>query len=415
MVESIVDAQDAHRVESVRRHSSEKSGYEKNIPLFYVIQFLSGLHFITGVLLPFFMEWGGIRFSQVMILQAIFLGMAFLMEIPTGTIADYLGRKQSMFLGFFVTMFGALTYSSFPRFWVFIIAESLWATGAALLSGADSAFLYDTLKELDREKDSKKVFGRTRSTSLVGILVAAPLGSVIAANLGLRYTMMLMSIPMGASALLCLFLKEPKMHNEEKKQKYFDIIKKGLNHIQHNKVVKVLAADLLVAGLIAYFVIWTNQQRLMDIGVPSTDLGFINMIWLAVEILVSNSFVVLEKVLKSKKAVVFLSSFVTGMGFILMAVTSNVSIVVIGIVFAAGFGLGRWILLINYLNKHIPSEQRAMIISTIVMFKQLGNVILNPIVGYLVEWNLPIILLILGGMMTLWSFLSPVREKHLID
>ena len=179
--------------------------------------------------------------------------------------------------------------------------------------------------------------------------------------------------------------------------------------------MKILAADLLVGGLVSYFVIWTYQQRLLDVGVLSTNLGYINMIWLAVEILIANSFLVLEKVLKSKRAVVFLSSFATGVGFFVMALTSNVSLVVVGIIFAAGFGLGRYVLLMNYINKHIPSEQRAMIISTIVMFKQLGHVILNPIVGRLIEWNLVIVLIILGGIMIAWSFLSPVREKHLWD
>ena len=415
MVESIVDAQDGHQVELVRQKTSEKTGYERNIPLNYVIEFLAGLHFITGVLLPFFLEWGQIRFSQVMILQAMFIGMTFLLEIPTGTIADYLGRKQSIVMGFFVTVFGALIYSSYPAFWVFAIAECLWATGSALLSGAHGAMVYDSLIELGREKESKKIMGRTRSISLMGILVAAPIGSVIAKNLGLRYTMMMMAIPMGTAAVLSLFLKEPKIHSDGERQKYFEIIKNGFNHIRHNREVQILTADLVVAGVLSYFVIWTNQQRLMNIGIPSTHLGYINMIWLAVEILISNSFVALEKVFKSKKAVVFLTSFVTGIGFILMAVTTNISIVVIGVMFAAGFGLGRFILLVNYLNKHIPSKQRAMIMSTILMFKQLAHVILNPVVGYLVEWNIVVTLLILGGLMIVWSFLSPVREKHLID
>jgi MFS family permease len=413
MVESL--AEDTQHLESMDHQNKQKAGYERNIPLYYIIQFFAGLHFFSGVLVPFFTEWGGISMFQALCIQAWFLGCVFLLEIPTGTIADYMGRKQSMTLGFLATMVGALVYSSYPAFWVFMIGESIWAVGASLMSGAQEAFLYDSLKEMNREDESKKLFGRTRSVGLAGILVAAPLGSVIASTLGLRFTMLLMVVPMGISVVLCLFLKEPKMHNIDKKQKYFEIIKKGFNHIRYNKVVKVLAVDLLVGGLVSYFVIWTYQQRLLDIGVNSAHLGYINMVWLAVEILISNSFVVLEKVLKSKKAVVFLSSFATGLGFLIMALTSNVSLVVVGIMLAAGFGLGRWILLINYINKHIPSEQRAMIISAIVMFKQLGHVILNPIVGYLVEWNLVIIQVILGGIMIAWSFLSPVREKHLLD
>ena len=72
------------------------------------------------------------------------------------------------------------------------------------------------------------------------------------------------------------------------------------------------------------------------------------MIWLAVEILIANSFVTMVKVLKSKKAVVFLTSFATGVGFVIMAVTPNISVVVVGVMLAAGFGLGRYVLLLNY-------------------------------------------------------------------
>ena len=39
-----------------------------NIRKIYAYKFLLGLHFIGGVLIPFFMDWGGIRFWQVMVL-----------------------------------------------------------------------------------------------------------------------------------------------------------------------------------------------------------------------------------------------------------------------------------------------------------------------------------------------------------
>ena len=183
MVESLVE--DAHQLDMVEHSEKGKTGYEKNIPLYYIIQFFAGLHFFSGVLVPFFTEWGGISMFQALLIQAWFLGCVFLLEIPTGTIADYLGRKQSMALGFLATMVGALVYSSYPAFWVFMIGESIWAVGVSLMSGAQEAFLYDSLKEMDREEESKKLFGRTRSVGLVGILVAAPLGSVIAMYTGI--------------------------------------------------------------------------------------------------------------------------------------------------------------------------------------------------------------------------------------
>ena len=104
LVESIAqDAEDAHHIQMVEHQENQKTGYERNIPLYYMIQFFAGLHFISGVLVPFFTEWGGISMFQALSIQAWFLGCVFLFEIPAGTIADFLGRKQSMALGFFAT------------------------------------------------------------------------------------------------------------------------------------------------------------------------------------------------------------------------------------------------------------------------------------------------------------------------
>ena len=65
-------------------------------------------HFITfyelvmfqfeSVLVLFFTEWGGITLQQALILQSWFMGWMFLLEIPTGTVADYFGRKISLVL-----------------------------------------------------------------------------------------------------------------------------------------------------------------------------------------------------------------------------------------------------------------------------------------------------------------------------
>ncbi|MFA6654199.1 MAG: MFS transporter, partial [Candidatus Delongbacteria bacterium] len=70
--------------------------FESNIPKAYTYDFLKNFMLFSGVLVPFFTQWGGIKFSQIMILQAVFtLGM-FLFEIPTGVVADRYGRKTSL-------------------------------------------------------------------------------------------------------------------------------------------------------------------------------------------------------------------------------------------------------------------------------------------------------------------------------
>ena len=176
----------------------------------YIFQFLIGLHFVAGVLVPFFLNWGKISFTQITILQAFFLFSIFILEIPTGTISDYFGRKTSLILATLVTCIGALIYSSFPNFYLFFLAEFMWALGSTLLSGADQALVYDSLKQENNEKESKKIFGKFNSFKLIGIMIAAPLGSIIATKIGLRYTVMFMAVPYFFAFIIACFFTEPK-------------------------------------------------------------------------------------------------------------------------------------------------------------------------------------------------------------
>lgn len=171
------------------------SNFERNIWKICIFKFFISLHFIGGVIVPFFTDWGKISFTQVMILQSWFMLWILLLEIPTGVVADYFCRKHSLVLAAIVNSIAALVYASMPNFYIFLLGEVLWAMSEALLSGAFEAFVYDFLKILDEEKISKKVFGRVESFGLAGFMVGAPIGSVIAAQFGLRAPMLLLVIP----------------------------------------------------------------------------------------------------------------------------------------------------------------------------------------------------------------------------
>jgi hypothetical protein len=67
------------------------------------------------------------------------------------------------------------------------------------------------------------------------------------------------------------------------------------------------------------------------------------------------------------------------------------------------------------MNKHIPTSERATVISTISMFQRLSIVILNPLIGLSVQyWSLNYTLIILGAIALFFTFISRIREKHLI-
>jgi predicted MFS family arabinose efflux permease len=250
-----------------------RNSAHSNIPKIYAFKFLVNLHFIGGVLVPFFTDWGGIRFSQVMILQSFFVFSVFLLEVPTGAVADYLGRKVSLFLAALFNAIAVLVYASRPDFAVFLCGEFLWALGFALMSGADEAFVYDSLKQMNEESRSKEVFGRFRSFELSALMVAAPIGSAIAAFIGLRYTMLFMSVPLSLAFLLALTFEEPATVERRGSQGYLATLMGGVRYFRQHRTLRILAFDGISIGSLAFLMIWIYQPLLKELNVPLVYFG----------------------------------------------------------------------------------------------------------------------------------------------
>jgi len=389
--------------------------YKANIRKIYVFKFFVSLHFIGGVLVPFFTDWGGINFTQVMILQSWFMLWIFLLEIPTGTVADYLGRKQSLILASGVNLIAALVYASIPNFYIFLLGEFLWAMSVALLSGAEEAFIYDTLKKIGESKKSKKIFARIESFGLAGIMAAAPIGSIIASQFGLRAPMLLLVIPFSIALLIALSFKEPKIIRNLKSERYINILKDGLKFFYKNKILKILAIDMVFIGSIAYFMIWLYQPMLKQANINIAYFGIVHAAFVASQILIMNNYERLEKIFGSKKRLIFLSAAITGVMFIIGGLTTSIPIILLVVIIGGGFGLSRRPLFVSYINKYIPSTKRATVLSTISMYRRFALVFVNPAVGLLVDWSLNYTLIILGVAALIFSFISKVEEEHLID
>lgn len=345
------------------------------------------------------------------ILQSWFMFWLFVLEVPTGAIADYIGRKHSIALGALIVTFGALVYGSFPSFKVFLIGEFLFALSGALISGADQALLYDSLKEAGREKESKKIFGLADAFRLLGVFISAPIGSLIAAKIGINATMQLSAIPFLLAAIIGWSIKEPRIQpKQSESRRYLEIVKKGLSFLKNHSLVKLYAFDAIAVASIAYFIIWYYQPLLEKVGMPIIYFGLFHSVLTLSEIIISANFTNLERIFDSYKNLARVSSLITAFSLILVAIRPNLLTIIILIVLGGGFGLTRMTLMSSHVNKYIPSEQRATILSSISMFRRLSLTILNPVVGFLANKSLGAALFVLGLASFSIFLFSPVNK-----
>ena len=389
--------------------------YKSNIWKMYVFKFLSHFFLISGILVPFFTDWGGISFMQIMILQSIFVFSVFILEVPTGAVADYLGRKTSLILGAFSVGIAALVYSTYPNFWIFVLGEVLWALGVALMSGADQALIYDSLKKIKQEKISKKIFARFNSFEMAGIMIATAIGSVIAHYYGLRYSMMLIIFPLSLAFLIALSFKEPKIKRKKHSKKYLHTLMGGIRYFRKHRILKILAFDRVSIWILVFMLIWYYQPLLQQLGVGIIYFGFISAGITAAQIIILNKFEFLEMFFGSKRNYLLWSALIAGVGFILMGMVTYVPVLVVLFWIVAGFGLSRQALFQNYMNKHIESHNRATVISTVSMIEHLASGLVYLIIGILVTWSLNFAVVITGVFIIIFAVISRVEERHLID
>lgn len=392
-----------------------KEEYNRNIWKSYVYDFMKNFTLFSGVLIPFFTIWGGITFTQIMILQAIFTFSMFLFEVPTGVVADRWGRKTSLILSGFVTGVAVLVYASYANFWIFALGEVLWAVGATLASGADSALIYDSLKQMKKEKKSKSIFNRIESIGLVAMMLSAPLGSLVAKQFGLNWALLLTSVPMFLTIGVGLTLKEPPVGKEKEQRDYFKILKAGLKYFKEHRILKILTFDYVTIVTLSFFLIWVYQVVLGMLNFPLEYYGFVHAGIVVAEIIILNSVIKIEMALNSKKKYILFSSLLVGVCYLILAFSFNAYIAIACMLLIGGFGMTMKPLFYSYINKYIESKNRATILSAVSMSRAIVAAIANIVFGCLVDWNTRYTLFGIGLIVILFTVSSKVREEHLKD
>jgi len=366
------------------------------------------------VYIPFMMDWGGLTFFQIMILQSYFTAMIVLLEIPSGAIADFLGRKIALCLSAFSIISAALTYSIIPNFFLFMLAETLWAFGSALMSGTSDAFVYSSLKSYGDEKNLSTILGRARTMNLIALTISAPIGSIIAQFISLQFTMTALAIIYTGAFVVALTFKEPKLvNNDYKQESYWHIIISGFKELRKNKILRILAIDWIPINVLIFFMFWTYQVYLEALQVPIILFGFITSFMNIINAVSSPLIPGLLKSSKNKKKFLIAINLVNGIAYIILGLTTIIPIGV-GIIFTiVAFGYTRYLIFVDGINLQIESENRATVLSTINMFGSFLRAIIYPFVGLLVEWSIFGVFIITGCLILFFTIFTRSKSEYL--
>lgn len=140
--------------------------------------FLKNLRFYESFLILFFLE-KGIDYLKIGLLYSIREIAIILLEIPSGLIADVLGRKKTLMTAFlfYAISFGIFYFSNHYVFMV--IAMVIYAVADAFRTGIHKAMIFHYLKSRGKADQKADYYGHTRAWSQTGSAVSSLLAAAM--------------------------------------------------------------------------------------------------------------------------------------------------------------------------------------------------------------------------------------------
>lgn len=155
-----------------------------NVRLFVLFRLFFNARFYYPVFTILFLDYG-LTIEQFAILNAVWAATIVVAEVPSGALADLIGRKQ-LLLTTTILMICEMALIGFVPladitlvFWAFLLNRILSGLAGAMASGADEALAYDTLKDEGMEDEWPRVLSITMRTNSLGSLITMSFGALI--------------------------------------------------------------------------------------------------------------------------------------------------------------------------------------------------------------------------------------------
>ncbi|MBI5287662.1 MAG: MFS transporter [Chloroflexi bacterium] len=387
----------------------DEMAFEANVWKSYLYRFLMEFQLWLPIWVIYLRDHRGFSLTQINLLDTPFFLLIILAEVPTGAVADRFGRKTSLMLGSGFFAIAVFVFGIADNYAIILVSYVAWGLALTFQSGADSALLFDSLRQAGREDEFQRATSRLwalRSVAaLVGILIGAPIAEVTS------YTFV---ITLSAIVALCalpvaFFMHEPRHTLDAEPEAYFRTLATGMRDAWNTPTLRYIIIFSGIVSMGAFAPMVFEQPFLDEHGVSIGNLG----LWQA-------------PVRGAGIATALLAGwFISRIGergaFYAMPITLGIAgFALAGIdrswIFVAFLGMGGIAgmqnpVLAKYVNLRIPSERRATMLSVQSVAASIA-LSLQPIGGFIADtWGLQAMFLmyalltLVGGLgaLLLWD------------
>lgn len=163
----------------------------------------------------------------------------FIVEIPSGALADRFSRKWLIVAGGLIKSLAFVTWYLEQNFAGYAIGFIIWGAGSSLRSGAWEALLYDLLKFWDADREFARHYGRIKAVATTGVVAGELLGGLLIVH---GYDVVLLvsaAVPVIASIPFAILVQDAPSEEHEKSN-YLQLLKEGAREAIDNTAIRYL-------------------------------------------------------------------------------------------------------------------------------------------------------------------------------
>ncbi len=336
----------------------------------------------------------GLDIFQVMIVNAAYTVTQVICEVPTGVVADTVGRRVSYMLAVGIILVSTLLYVGFGLagygLWPFIGASALLGFGYTFYTGAVDAWMVDALHSVGYEGRLEPIFARYGMTFGVFMLIGTTLGGLLGqVDLWIPYVaravVLVPAFLLGLLVMRDLGFEGRALTVSSFARETRRIATEGVTYGLSDKVIRFIMFASLIQGVFFMYGFYSWQKYFLDL------LGR-DLVWVTGVIA---ALVGLTQIF-GNALVGRITARVPDRGLILMVCTGVTTVAVIGAALVQQFWVAVPLYLVStiafgislpvkqgWLNARIPSEQRATIISLDALFGDGGSTVGQLGLGWL--------------------------------
>lgn len=385
-----------------------------NVTRLGIAYFFSTLYFYIPVG-TLYLRGRGLSYLQINSLWGIIVGTMFLTEIPTGVIADRVGRKRAINVALGLQLLGEVVFVFARNYASFALSAAIGGLGFAFGSGCVEALVYDALQAEGREAEMTKALGFVEAAQRLANLLAFSAGGLLAANLTQERFVIAVAITacaVGIGFLASFSLQEPRAGPQRADApSSLDLLRAGVRLLRHSIPFRRTVLLSLATVPFADYLGSLYQPRFVAVGVPLVWFGLSRSLASGLGILGARYAHWMTSRL-GRRMGLLVATVLPGLLYLAMATLVHPAFSVLVFCLLLGSMSLRGPIVGAELNRHIESGNRATVLSMISMASGIYVSLMGLLFGWIADRSVPAALVTMGAVVLVGSVLfRPIAPR----